>query len=319
MPDKIATPRRLAPEPLDPRLTSIQPGGGFCMRVELAWGVLRRAYLRAVRPGYVARMRQLRTRQPVGCPHQVLDPRDLKFHRNLTGDCWPAEHDPFAWRSRLPVARVGLAELLLIGGGCFILAALLAWYWWPLALVPLALGVFAVAFFRNPRRTVPTAAGQIVAPADGVVVGVQRVDYDEYLGGSGIEIAIFLSVFNVHINRVPEAARVIGLSYHPGKFLNALRPQSARENERLEIRLEGSTPPHRRMIVRQIAGAIARRIVCWTFPGEDLSRGAQFGMIKFGSRTELVLPEDPALEIRVRKGQPVRAGQTVMAEYREIV
>jgi phosphatidylserine decarboxylase len=108
---------------------------------------------------------------------------------------------------------------------------------------------------------------------------------------------------------------VIGLGYRPGKFLNALRPASARENEQLEIRLEESLPPYRKLIVRQIAGAIARRIVCWLKPGDELERGAQFGMIKLGSRTELVLPREPGLVIEVRPGVKVWAGTSVLARF----
>ena len=107
----------------------------------------------------------------------------------------------------------------------------------------------------------------------------------------------------------------MGLRYRTGKFLNALRPESARENEQLAIRLQGLAEPHRRMIVRQIAGAIARRIVCWLKPGDDLTAGERVGMIKLGSRTELVLPREPGLEVRVRIGDKVRAGNTVLARY----
>jgi phosphatidylserine decarboxylase len=128
-------------------------------------------------------------------------------------------------------------------------------------------------------------------------------------------IGIFLSVFNVHINRVPVAARVIGLSYRKGKFLNALRPESARENEQLAVRIEENQAPYRRMIVRQITGAIARRIVCWVKPGDELAAGEQFGMIKLGSRTELVLPREEGLQILVRLGDKVQAGSRPLARY----
>jgi phosphatidylserine decarboxylase len=130
-----------------------------------------------------------------------------------------------------------------------------------------------------------------------------------------VTIGIFLSVFNVHVNRSPVSARVIGLSYRPGKFLNALRPASARENEQLAVRLEEQAFPYRRMIVRQIAGAIARRIVCWLKPGEELACGELFGMIKLGSRTELVLPREPGLQLEVRVGQKVRGGSSILARY----
>ncbi|MGV2340050.1 MAG UNVERIFIED_CONTAM: phosphatidylserine decarboxylase [Planctomycetaceae bacterium] len=113
----------------------------------------------------------------------------------------------------------------------------------------------------------------------------------------------------------PIAGRVIGLRYRPGKYLNALRPESARENEQLAVYIEESGRPHRGMIVRQITGAIARRIVCWLKPADTLSAGEQFGMIKLGSRTELVIPAETGLEIQVRPGDKVKAGTTVLARY----
>ena len=190
------------------------------------------------------------------------------------------------------------------------LTLIAAWVYWPVSFVPAALGLFVVSFFRNPRRTIPGDPGLVVAPADGKVVAVEELPHDDYIGGRAVLIGIFLSVFNVHINRSPVAARVVGLTYRRGKFLNALRPESAQENEQMAVRLEENDPPHRRMIVRQIAGAIARRIVCWVAPGEDLDRGGQFGMIKLGSRTELVLPWEPGLQVRrVQSGTMSRGRQ----------
>jgi phosphatidylserine decarboxylase len=307
--------KRLAIEPLDPAIGSIQPGGGACMRIELGWGRLRRAYLRLFRRGYLRRMEALRQGEVNRCPHPVLDPRDTKFYRNQGGFYWTREDDPFAWRDRLPVVRVGLAELLLLSGSCFAVALMAALVYWPVSFVPAALGLFVISFFRNPRRVIPDAPGQIVAPADGKVVAIEELPHDDYVGGRAVLIGIFLSVFNVHINRSPVAARVIGLTYRRGKFLNALRAASAQENEQLAVRLEENAFPHRRLIIRQIAGAIARRIVCWVAPGEELERGEQFGMIKLGSRTELVLPWEPGLQVRVAVGDHVRAGSSVMAQY----
>ncbi len=285
------------------------------MRLELAWGRCRRWYLRTFRPGYVARMRTLRRGEPAGCPHQVLDPRDLKFFRNQ-GDChWAPEDDPFTWRDRLPFVRVGLAELLIASGLLFLLAIGLAFIRWPLALVPVALGLFPLWFFRDPKRVSPDEPGRIVSAADGRVTSIDPIEHDDFIGGPAVKISMFLSLFDVHVNRMPAPARVIGLSYHKGRFLSALNPASARENEQLTVRLEQSCPPYRRMIVRQIAGRIARRIVCWVCPGEELKRGERFGMIKFGSGTELILPREPGLVIEVRQGQKVKAGTSVLARY----
>ena len=307
------SPRSVEPMPRD--ITSIQPGGGFCMACELAWGRCERWYLRRFRSGYVRRMRQTRRGRSRHYPHEILDPRDLKFCRNQGDICWREEDDPFAWRDRLPVARVGWAEIMIIGGGLLVLAALAGGYIWPVALIPLVLAAFVVYFFRNPPRSIPDEPGVVVSPADGRVFSIREVDHDDYLGGPAVVIDIFLSVFNVHLNRVPMECRVMGLTYRRGKFLNALRPEAAQENESLEVRLETTSEPVRALRVRQITGAIARRIVCWVRPGEHLPSGGQFGMIKLGSRTELTLPQKKGLEIRVRQGQKVRAGATIMAQY----
>ncbi|HLJ11654.1 MAG TPA: phosphatidylserine decarboxylase, partial [Planctomycetaceae bacterium] len=277
-------PPRLPLEPLDPAITSIQPGGGVCMKFELAWGYARRWYLKTFRRGYVARMAGLRRGDKNVCPFEVLDPRDVKFYRNLGGFYWEPQDDPFRWRESLGFARVGLTELWVISGAFFAAALGLTWIFWPLAFIPAILGACIVWFFRDPRRKIPQERGLVVAPADGKVVQIEEIEHDEYVGGPVVLIGIFLSVFNVHINRAPAAARIIGLSYRKGRFLDARRPESARENEQLTLRMEASSIPHRRMIVRQIAGAIARRIVCWSKPGDELAAGEKFGMIKLGSR-----------------------------------
>lgn len=318
----------LPPEPMDPQITSIQPGGGVVMRLELAWGAVRRAWLRTFRRGYVERMAALRQGGRNPCPHDVLDPRDLKFHCNLGGWHWAPEHDPFRWRERLPFARAGLAELLLFSLLTFgPAAALAAWLtsadfdstvrsglWFTVATLTIG-GLLIVWFFRDPQRPIPGDPGLVVSPADGIISSIEEIDHAEFLDGPAVQIGIFLSIFHVHVNRVPVAARVVGLSYRHGKFLNALRPESARENEQLAIRLQETAAPYRRMVVRQIAGAIARRIVCWLKPGDELARGERFGMIKLGSRTELLLPREPGLEIAVRIGQSVQGGKTVLARY----
>ncbi len=285
------------------------------MRLELAWGRVRRAYLKRCRPGYVQRMRACRLAEATGCPHEVLDPRDLKYHRNLTGELWRPQDDPFAWRNRLPFAREGLFELLLFGGVAMVLAALAALWWWPLSVPWLVLAGLVFWFFRDPRRTVPDAPGSIVSPADGKLVEIRTIAADPFLEGPAVQLGIFLSIFNVHVNRAPETCRVIGLTYIRGKFLNALRPESARENEQMVIRLEQVEPPYRRLIVRQISGAIARRIVCNVRPGDIVRRGDRLGMIKFGSRTELLVPASDDLEIVAQVGEKVRAGSTLLARY----
>ena len=298
----------------------MQPGGGVCYQIELAWGRWRRWWLAHFRLGYVKRMAELRQGDCRGAPHEVIDPRDLKYCRNVCACSWAEADDPFHWRRSIPLAPWGAAELLLMGGPLLvltILAAVLPWPWWCLALPPGAGLGLIVYFFRSPRRRVPQEPGLWVSPADGAIAEITQLEHDDFVGGPAVRIGIFLSIFNVHLNRSPLAARVIALRYSPGEFLNALRPESALRNENMWIALEEESPPHRRLVVRQISGAIARRIVCALRPGEVVPRGHAFGMIKLGSRTELILPAEDGLEVKVRVGQKVKAGLTVVATYKE--
>lgn len=324
-----AHPAELLPiEPMDPQVRWIQPGGGVVCRLELAWGRWRRFWLKTFRPGYVRRMAATRKGTENACPHEVLDPRDVKFFQNQDGYHWEPADDPFKWRDRIPFARWGLAELMVFSALTFgPAAALAAWLLtaepaqalqiagWLVTTTFLVFGFLIVWFFRDPPRRIPAAPGLVVAPADGVVVAIDEIEHDEFLGGPAVRIGIFLSIFNVHINRAPVAGRVIGVRYRRGKFLNALRPESARENEQMEIRMQETAAPYRRYIVRQITGAIARRIVCTLKPGDEIARGFPFGMIKLGSRTELVLPREAALKIVTKIGDAVRAGSTIFAEF----
>ena len=323
------TNERLPIEPMDPRVTDIQPGGGVIIKLEKSWGYVRRWYLKTFRRGYVARMKQLRKGDRNITMHEVLDPRDLKFYRNQDGYYWDESDDPFTWRDNLPFVRDGLAELivfsLLTFGGaagwtCLSLTSgwtgIAAVFGWLGVTALCVFGLLIVWFFRNPNRVIPRGYGLVVSPADGKVVVIEEIEHSEFVGGPAVLIGIFLSIFNVHVNRMPIAARVIGLTYIPGKFLNAMRPESARENEQLAIRIEGNDLPHRRMIVRQISGAIARRIVCRLKPGDEQEQGKAFGMIKLGSRTELVLPREVGLEVNVQIGETVKAGSSVLAEYK---
>jgi phosphatidylserine decarboxylase len=308
---------RSAPEPLPANITSVQPGGGVCYQLELAWGAVRRWCLKRFRPGYVVGMAGRRRGDTRGAPHEILDPRDLKYCRNLCTAEWLPSDDPFHWRERIPFARWGLAELQIMGWPLLAATIGLALTpWWYTSFVPGIVLALIVYFFRDPPRRVPTGLGLIVSPADGKIVEIVKIDYDPFIGGPAVRIGIFLSIFSVHINRAPCAARSIRLEYSPGKYLNALNPRSAIENEAMWLGLEETVPPYRRVIVRQIAGAIARRIVCAVRPGEVLERGQKFGMIKLGSRTELIVPDEPALEIAIGLGQNVGAGRSVLARYK---
>ncbi|MGC4004889.1 MAG: phosphatidylserine decarboxylase [Pirellulales bacterium] len=270
-----------------------------------------------VAPGYVKRMAERMQGTADGALHELLDPRDLKYCRNLCTADWVPEDDRFRWRSHLGFARWGLCELMLMAGPLSALtvgAACLPWPWSWTAIVPGVLTALIVWFFRDPPRRVPIEAGLIVAPADGKVVEITPLAHHEFVGGPAVRIGIFLSIFNVHINRAPVKLRVIKLHYSPGKFLNALDPESALLNENLWIGLEEEAAPHRKMVVRQISGLIARRIVCDVRPGETLECGQKFGMIKLGSRTELILPSE-GLELLCRPGQNISAGSSLMAKY----
>lgn len=302
-------------QPLPGNICSTQPGGGSCYRVELVWGRWRRWWLKRFRPGFVRRMAALRRGDARGAPHEVLDPRDLKYVRNQCQCDWDPSDDPFRWRERLPWTRYGLAELQLIGWPLLMITVALGYWFWYLAPVPGLLLGLIVYFFRDPPRRVPREPGLIVSPADGRVVELTELNHDEFIGGPAVRIGIFLSIFDVHLNRAPAESRVLALRYSPGEFLNALRAESARRNENMWIGLEQTAPPHRRLAVRQISGTIARRIVCDLRPGEVISRGAKFGMIKLGSRTELILPKTEGLEIQVKLGWRVKAGSSVLARH----
>ena len=315
---------------MDPQLTTIQPGGGIIINLEMLWGRWRRFWLKTFRPGYVKKMERTRKGDFNPCPHDVLDPRDLKYHENQGGYYWEEADDPFAYRSRLPFAREGLAELFVLStlffGGAALLSGVilsgvvtgvLSYIGWLLVLTLVLFGMEIVWFFRNPQRTIPAGEGVIVSPADGTFDTIEEIAHHEFIGGPAIEIGIFLSIFNVHINRMPVAGKIIKLAYRPGKCLNALRPESTRLNERLEVYLQMPEPTNRPMLVQQITGAIARRIVCRLKPGDELTKGAQFGMIKLGSRTVIVFPQEEGLEILAKPGDKLKAGSTILAKYAE--
>jgi phosphatidylserine decarboxylase len=314
------TPTPLKPAPIP----CAQPGGGLCVGLELAWGRLRRAWLRRFRPGYVRRMAGLRQGHCPDCCHDVIDPRDLKFHRNVCGYWFRDEDDPFRWRGRLRLARAGLAEVVcfsLLFAALALLFLVLGARAHPVFFAPLAvtavLWVFVLSFFRDPERVIPADAGALVSPADGTVTHVGEVADPDFPGGRAFLVGIFLSVFNVHVNRVPRTGRVTGLRYYPGCFLDARRPECGVRNEQFWIDLEdGQTGVPVR--VKQIAGAIARRIVCWLRPGEEVRAGDRLGMIKFGSRTEVLLPADAVGEALVRVGDKVKGGSTVLLRLKDV-
>ncbi|MCI0680566.1 MAG: phosphatidylserine decarboxylase family protein [Gemmataceae bacterium] len=294
----------------------VQPGGGWCCALEQAWGRLRRWWLRTLFPGYVRRMEANRQGACPGCPHDIVDPRDLKHLRNVCGYWWRPEDDPFAWRGRLGFARHGLAELLiftvvllLLGGVFATLGAMTHYLFWILAAATGIVWLEIVWFFRDPERAIPADADALVSPADGTVTNVEEIDEPGF--GRALRISIFLSIFNVHVNRLPRAGRITQVRYFPGAFLDARNPDSAVRNEQLWIDMEeaGTNRPIR---VKQISGAIARRIVCWLKAGDLVQQGERLGMIKLGSRTDVLIPAGQARAICVKVGDQVKGGTTIL-------
>jgi phosphatidylserine decarboxylase len=313
-----ATTPTVSPSLTPAPITSAQPGGGFCYSLEMAWGRFRRGFLRRYRPGYVRRMQALRQGECPNCPHDIIDSRDLKFARPVCSYWFRPEDDAFAWRGRLRLARAGLAELLFFS---FVFATLTAlfcllavfvnpWLYAPVPVIGL-LWLFVISFFRDPERVIPTDATAVVSPADGTVTHIEEVNDADFPGGRALRVSIFLSVFNVHVNRTPRSAKVTRLRYFPGEFGDARGGHCTVRNEQFWIDLQdGATGVPIR--VKQIAGAIARRIVCWLKLGEEVKAGDRLGMIKFGSRTDLLLPVTAVEKVLVKVGDAVHGGSTIL-------
>lgn len=172
------------------------------------------------------------------------------------------------------------------------------------------------AFFRDFDRNSPTEPNILISPADGKVTDICEIDEPDFFQGPVLRIGIFLSVFSVHVNRVPCSGKVGYIKEKPGKCLNALRSREASEqNQATCLGLDCPEHPAQKVMVKQITGAIARRIVCATKIGEKLTSGQRYGMIKFGSRTELYIPRNSTAEILVKEGDAVRAGLTRLVSY----
>ncbi|MCU0917103.1 MAG: phosphatidylserine decarboxylase [Planctomycetes bacterium] len=176
--------------------------------------------------------------------------------------------------------------------------------------------VWALMFFRDPQRRIPQDDTILLAPADGRIADIETIQEGDFIGGPAVRIGIFLSIFNTHINRAPCDARVEKITYRPGKYLNAMNRLAGKVNESNNLALVRLGRPQDRLLVRQISGAIARRIVCAVGEGQHLAGGERFGMIKFGSRTELYLPAGEHIECMVRIGDKVKAGITPLARYK---
>ena len=178
--------------------------------------------------------------------------------------------------------------------------------WAPVAGLFALGGAFMIYFFRDPERAAPSVPGAILAPADGRVVDVRARLEDPFVGPAQ-QVSIFLSPLDVHVNRAPVGGLVVEVDHRPGAFVAAYRPEASERNERTSLHLQGEAA---RVVVRQIAGVLARRIVCRVQPGDKLAAGERFGMIKFGSRTDLVVPIGARLSVKT--GDRVRGGETIM-------
>lgn len=175
--------------------------------------------------------------------------------------------------------------------------------------------IWVLAFFRDPHRAVPTNSNLLLAPADGKITNIEIVDENDFISEKTLRIGIFMSIFNVHINRAPCNVKVEKITYKQGKYKNAKNPQAGQVNESNDLDLVRTDSPKERLIVRQISGAIARRIVCRISQGQKLTGGEKFGMIKFGSRTELYLPARGNAKCLVQIGDKVKAGLTPLVKY----
>ena len=225
---------------------------------------------------------------------------------------------------RVPLTRYGLPQVIIIP--TVLLAMTIVYLLLGVAFLPpwiivlgevvlAALLVMALSFFRDPHRLSPSNKNLLLAPADGQVTDIEIVRKDEFIGADTLRIGIFMSIFSVHINRVPCNVRVEKITYRPGKYKNAKNPQSGRINESNDLDLVRTDDPKESLIVRQISGAIARRIVCAAREGQELTGGERFGMVKFGSRTELYVPVGETTKCLVQVGDKVKAGLSPLVRY----
>ena len=211
------------------------------------------------------------------------------------------------------VAREGLPFIfgaLAIAIAAFIVALTRrSWPLWLLALLLTVIALWVAYFFRDPERTGERGDKLIISPADGRISHIVEVDEPSYIHGRAIRISVFMNVFNVHVNRYPVSGRVRYLHYNPGKFLNAASEKSSLENEQMSVGIESNG---RRILVRQIAGLIARRIVTYSKDGDVAQQGNRFGLIRFGSRVDVFVPLGSKVLVQI--GDKPAAGTTVLAE-----
>jgi phosphatidylserine decarboxylase len=177
------------------------------------------------------------------------------------------------------------------------------------ATVPFALALFMAYFFRDPERHAPEGENVVVSPADGKVILIQNVYEEKFLKSDALEVSIFMSPLNVHVNRAPCDGNVQTVVHTPGKFLSAFKHEASLQNENIAMLLDTK---YGKVLVRQVAGFLARRAVCRVKPGDSLRKGERYGIIKFSSRLDLYLPK--SAQLKVKLGDKVKAGETVIGE-----
>ena len=209
---------------------------------------------------------------------------------------------------RIPVACEGYPFILFAAFATFI-AALLGYDL--AALLGTAITGFILYFFRDPERWITDAEDALVSPADGKVILIEKVFDDKFVKEQVYKISIFMDVFNVHVNRTPFSGIVEKIIYSPGRFYSANTDRGALENETCAVVL--NTTNNRKLAFVQMAGLVARRIVCWAQKGDNLIKGERFGLIRFGSRVDLYLPTD--IQVEVRLGDKVKAGETILGYF----
>ncbi|HAO93474.1 MAG: phosphatidylserine decarboxylase [Deltaproteobacteria bacterium GWC2_56_8] len=209
---------------------------------------------------------------------------------------------------RIPIAKEG-APFIAIALFCVIVVWLLGGWRLEFVLVPLA--VFVIAFFRDPERAVPADIDSIVSPADGRVIKVERMRDERLLKTEAVKISVFMNVFNVHVNRSPAEGKVLDIIYNPGKFFNASLDKASLLNEQNALIMQAANG--KRYAFNQIAGLIARRIVCRVKKGASLKKGERFGLIRFGSRVDVYLPTDCRVSVKV--GDKVKAGSSILGYW----
>lgn len=210
---------------------------------------------------------------------------------------------------KAPIVKEGYVYIAILACLTVIVAIVMNLYW---SVIPGVFLAFVTFFFRNPNRDIPEDDILVVSPADGKVMSVTEIYDDEFLHETAIKVSIFLSVLNVHVNRSPIAGEIIYQQYTCGRFRPAYKASAGCENERHSIGIEND---RLKVLVTQVAGILARRIVSWVTLGNNLEQGERYGMIKFGSCTEVIMPQ--SVEVLVKPGDQVRGGETIIGRIQD--